>query len=356
LPKFRVALSADFLKPDGSPALADFNLEPLRSNKRVELGTVRALDDVIPASELEHYDALILLAHQLRGSSLPQSRRLGVVARFGVGYDTVDVEALADTGVATVITPGGVQRPVAVGILAFVLALMHRLLAKDKLARRGAPGFLDPAAPIGIGITGKTLGTIGLGNIGSEMVRIMRPLGLTFVAHDPNVEDARARELGVSLVDLETVFRASDILTINCPLTDSTRGLVNAARLAMMKPTAFLINTARGAIVDQAALTEALLARRIAGAGLDVFDPEPLRSDDPLLGLDTVVLAPHSVAMTDELISQCGALVIRAVLDVMHGREPQGIVSRRAVEHPEWRRRLDDNRANFGGDAQKGPV
>jgi phosphoglycerate dehydrogenase-like enzyme len=356
LPKFRVALSADFLKPDGSPALADFNLEPLRSNKRVELGTVRALDDVIPASELEHYDALILLAHQLRGSSLPQSRRLGVVARFGVGYDTVDVEALADTGVATVITPGGVQRPVAVGILAFVLALMHRLLAKDKLARQGAPGFLDPTAPIGIGITGKTLGTIGLGNIGSEMVRIMRPLGLSFVAHDPNVDDARARELGVSLVDLETVFRASDILTINCPLTDSTRGLVNAARLAMMKPTAFLINTARGAIVDQAALTEALLARRIAGAGLDVFDPEPLRSDDPLLGLDTVVLAPHSVAMTDELISQCGALVIRAVLDVMHGREPQGIVSRRAVEHPEWRRRLDDNRANFGGGVQKGPV
>jgi D-3-phosphoglycerate dehydrogenase len=200
------------------------------------------------------------------------------------------------------------------------------------------------------------LGTIGLGNIGSEMVRIMRPLGLAFIAHDPNVDAARARALGVSLVDLETVFRVSDILTINCPLTDSTRGLVNATRLAMMKPTAFLINTARGAIVDQGALTEALVARRIAGAGLDVFDPEPPRSGDPLFGLDTVVLAPHSVAMTDELISQCGALAIRAVLDVMHGREPQGIVSRRALEHPEWRRRLDDNRARFGGGGQKGPA
>jgi D-3-phosphoglycerate dehydrogenase len=117
----------------------------------------------------------------------------------------------------------------------------------------------------------------------------------------------------------------------------------------MMKPTAFLINTARGAIIDQDALTEALVARRIAGAGLDVFDPEPPRSDDPLFALDTVVLAPHSIAMTDELISHCGALVIQAVLDVMHGREPQGIVSRRAVEHPEWRLRLDDNRARFGG-------
>jgi D-3-phosphoglycerate dehydrogenase len=349
LPKFRVALSADFLKPDGSPAFADFDLEPLRSDKRVELGTVRALDDVIPAAELEHYDALILLAHQLRQNSLPQSRRLRVVARFGVGYDTVDVEALADAGVATVITPGGVQRPVAVGILALILALMHRLPAKDRLARQGAAGFLEPSPPIGVGITGKTLGTIGLGNIGSEMVRIMRPLGLTFIAHDPYVAEAQARDLGVSLVDLEAVFRASDILTINCPLTDSTRGLVNAARLAMMKPTAFLINTARGAIVDQDALTEALVARRIAGAGLDVFDPEPLRSDDPLIGLDTVVLAPHSIAVTDELISQCGALVVQAVLDVMHGREPRGIVSRRAVEHPEWQRCLDDNRATFGG-------
>ena len=309
--KFRVALSADFLKPDGDPALADFSIEPLLSNDRIEVGTVRALDDVIPASELENCDALILFAHQLRRKSLPASGRLGVVARFGVGYDNVDVEALADAGVATVITPGGVQRPVAVGILALILALTHRLLAKDKLARQGGPGFLDPSAPIGVGLTGKTLGTIGLGNIGSELVRIMRPLGLTFLAHDPHVDAAQASQLGVDLVDLETLFRASDILAINCPLTASTRGLVNAERLALMKPSAILINTARGAIVDQVALTEALIARRIAGAGLDVFDPEPPPADDPLLRLDSVVLAPHSVAMTDELISQCGALVIQ---------------------------------------------
>jgi phosphoglycerate dehydrogenase-like enzyme len=184
----------------------------------------------------------------------------------------------------------------------------------------------------------------------------MRPLGLTFIAHDPKVDAATAQELGVGLVDLETVFRASDIVTVNCPLTDATRGLVSAARLSLMKPTAFLINTARGAIVDQRALTEALMARRIAGAGLDVFDPEPPRSDDPLLGLDTVVLAPHSIAMTDELIDRCGALAVKAVLDVMHGREPRAVVSRRAVEHPEWRRRLDDNRRKFGSGAQIGPA
>jgi phosphoglycerate dehydrogenase-like enzyme len=281
----------------------------------------------------------------MRRSSLPASRRLAVVARFGVGYDSVDVEALADEGVATVITPGGVARPVAVGILALVLALANRLMAKDRLARRGGDGFADLC--VGVGLTGKTLGTIGVGNIGAEMVRIMRPLGLQFIAHDPNVGAATAQQLGVRLVDLDTLFGASDIVTVNCPLTPATRGLVNAERLARMKPTAYLINTARGAIVDQQALTEMLAARRIAGAGLDVFDPEPPDADDRLLGLDNVVLAPHSIALTDELVAGCGALAIQAVIDVMNGREPQAIVQRRVVEHPQWLKRLAANRARF---------
>jgi phosphoglycerate dehydrogenase-like enzyme len=346
--RFRVALSADFLKPDGSPALDGFDLSPLRQDPRIDLDYVAAVDDVIPAAALEDHDALILYGHQMRGSSLPKSGRLAVVARFGVGYDSVDVEALADEGVATVITPGGVARPVAVGILALILALANRLMEKDRLARRGSDGFADLSAGIGVGLTGKTLGTIGLGNIGAEMVRIMQPLGLNFIAHDPHVDAARARQLGVRLVDLDTLFGASDIVTVNCPLTPATRGLVNAERLARMKPTAYLINTARGAIVDQRALTEMLAARRIAGAGLDVFDPEPPDADDRLLGLDNVVLAPHSIALTDELVAGCGALAIQAVIDVMHGREPQAIVQRRVVEHPQWLKRLAANGARFG--------
>jgi phosphoglycerate dehydrogenase-like enzyme len=349
---FRIALSADFLKPDGSPALADFDLAPLRADPRIHLGYVPAIADIIPASALEDYDALILYAYQMRRSSLPNSRRLGVVARFGVGYDSVDVDALADSGVATVITPGGVAHPVAVGILALILALTSRLTVKDRLARRGAKGFADlSVAGIGVGLTGKTVGTIGLGNIGTEMVKIMRPLGLRFIAHDPNVSTATANQLGVRLVDLDTVFRSSDIVTVNCPLNPATRGLVNARRLALMKPTAYLINTARGPIVDQRALTEMLVNERIAGAGLDVFDPEPPDIDDRLLSLENVVLAPHSIALTDELIAGCGALTIQAVIDVMRGREPPSIVEPRVLEHPQWVKRLAANRARFGENA-----
>ena len=344
---YRVALSADFLKPDGSPALADFDTTPLHAEPGVEVGYVEAVNDIIPNSALESYDALILFAYQMRHTSLPSNGRLGVVARFGVGYDSVDVEALANAGVATTITPGGVQRPVAVAILALVLALSNRLLTKDRLARRGVDGFTDPSAPIGTGLTGKRLGTIGLGNIGTDMVNIMRPLGLDFIAYDPAVSIERAHDLGVRLVDLDTVFRDSDIVTINCPLTAETRGLVDAKRLALMKRGAILINTARGPIVDQVALTEALVSGRLAGAGLDVFSPEPPQADDPLLKLDNVVLAPHSLAMTDELVRACGALTIESVLDVMHGREPKAIVQRRVTSHPAWIERLVRNRARL---------
>ncbi len=349
MPRFRVALSSDFLNPDGSPAFPDFDLAPLAADDRIEIGYVDAVDDVLPASALESYDALILFAYQMRKKSLHPNGRLGVVARFGVGFDSVDVESLAAEGVATVITPGGVARPVAVGILAFVLALTGKLMVKDRLARAGASGYADRSGQIGVGLTGKTLGSLGLGNIGAEMVRIMQPLGLTFIAHDPNVDEAAARALGVRLVGLEELFRESDFVTVNCPLSPATRGIVNAERLALMKPTAFLINTARGPIVDQPALTAALQARRIAGAGLDVFNPEPPSSDDPLLKLDNVVLAPHAIAMTDELFALCGALDIEAVLDVMHGREPKAIVDRRVTNHPAWQKRLAANRDKFGG-------
>jgi phosphoglycerate dehydrogenase-like enzyme len=346
--KFRVALSGDFLMTDGSAAFPDFDLEPLRSDPRIEIGYVNAINGIIPPAELETYDALILFAYQMRRSSLPADRRLGLVARLGVGYDSVDVEALADEGVATVITPGGVARPVAVGILTLILNLAGKAFIKDELARRGAQGFAERSKHMGSGLTGKTVGSIGLGNIAAEMARIMRPLEFRFLAHDPFVSSQLASELGVELVSLETLFRESDFVTVNCPLTLQTRGLVNAERLAMMKQTAFLINTARGPIVDQRALTAALQSGRISGAGLDVFDPEPPAADDPLLSLDDVVLAPHSIAMTDELFARCGALDIEAVFDVMHGREPIGIVDRRVTGHPEWKRRLDRNRKRFG--------
>ncbi len=335
---FRVAIDGDFKKPDGSPAYPDFDTTPLTSRTGVEVVHVD-LGAETPAQVAEEYDALILLARRFgRASARPS--RLGLVARFGVGYDTVDVPACTEAGIAVTITPSGVRRPVAVAILTFVLALAGRLMQKDRLTRMGPAGYAQRSEHMGVGLIGRTLASVGIGNIGAEMFRLARPLDLRFMAYDPYADPAVAAELGVQLVDLPTVFREGDFVTVNCPLTPETRHLVNAERLALMKPTAFLINTARGPIVDQAALVAALQARRIAGAGLDVQEQEPPDPNDPLLSLDNVILAPHSLCWTDQCFGGIGASAVRSVLDLMHGRVPEGLLNREVLQHPRWRAKV----------------
>lgn len=351
MPKFRVALSGDFVKPDGSPAFPMFDLAPLRSARDVEVGYVAPVDGTMPAAGLEGYDALILLGAHFKRASIPNDGRLAVVARFGVGYDSVDVDACTDHDIAVVITPDGVRRPVAVAILTFIFALAGRLLVKDALTREGPAGFAKKADHMGIGLVGRVLGSIGIGNIGAEMFRLAKPLDMTFIAHDPYADPRIAAQLGVALVGLEDVFRRADFLTVNCPLAPQTRHIVNAERLALMKPTAFLINTSRGPTVDQAALTEALKAQRIAGAGLDVLDPEPPRADDPILGLDNVVFAPHALCWTDQCFAGIGASDVRAVLDVMRARTPVGVVNKGVLESPAWQARMEHYRARFKAEA-----
>ena len=336
---FHVALSGDFKKPDGSPTYPHFDIEPLRSAAGV---SVSYLDSANPlrAEQLEDFDALILLAHRFDQTSVPRSGRLSVVARFGVGYDTVDVEACTKAGIALVITPDGVRRPVAVSIVTLMLALTGKLMVKDRLTREAAAGFAKRSDHMGFGLVGRTLGSLGVGNIGAELFRLVKPFDMRLLAHDPFVDPALARELGIELVGLDDLFRRSDVLSVSCPLTPDTRHIVNAERLGLMKPDAYLINTARGPIVDQKALTEALTAGRIAGAGLDVLEQEPPDPDDPLLRLDNVILAPHALCWTDQCFAGNGAADVRAVLDVQHGRVPTGVVNRAVLEDSAWRERL----------------
>lgn len=345
---FRVALSGDFRKPDGSPTYPDFDLAPLKNAPNVEMVFLESANP-LRADQLEDFDALILLAHRFSADSVPKSGRLAVVARFGVGYDTVDVPACSKAGIALVITPDGVRRPVAVSIITFILALTGKLLIKDGLTRQAAAGFAKRSDHMGVGLVGRTLGSIGIGNIGAEMFRMARPFDMKFIAHDPFADKKMASELGIELVSLEDVFRRSDIVSVSCPLSPETHHLVNAERLALMKPTAYFINTARGPIVDQKALTKVLQECRIAGAGLDVLEQEPPDPDDPILKLDNVILAPHALCWTDQCFAGNGAADVKAVLEVQHGREPRGIVNKDVLKHPDWQKRLSDFASRFGG-------
>jgi phosphoglycerate dehydrogenase-like enzyme len=335
---FRVAIDGAFTKPDGTPTYPDFDLSPLRAAPGVEVETVQLGEECRPEA-LAGFDALILLLARFTRASVPPagSGRLRLIARFGVGYDTVDVAACTDAGIALTITPCGVQRPVAVAILTLLLALAGKLMDKDRLTRLGPDGYAKRSDFMGTGLIGRTLASIGVGNIGSEMFRITAPLGMRFIAHDPYVDPAVPAGLGVTLTDLETVFREGDFVAVNCPLSPETHHLVDAGRIALMKQTAYLINTARGPIVDQAALTEALVARRIAGAGLDVQQQEPPDREDPLLRLDNVILTPHALCWTDQCFAGIGAAAIRSVLDVAQGRVPGGLVNQAVLGSPRWK-------------------
>lgn len=338
--KFRVGLSADFRNADGSPTFRDFDLAPLINDPRVEVSFLEP-EAVLSCRQLEDIDALILLAHRFDRGSVPNSGRLGVIARFGVGYDTVDVKACTDAGIALVITPESVRRPVAVSILTLMLALTGKLTIKEKLTRAGAAGFQQRGAHMGVGLVGRVFGSLGAGNIGAEAFRLAKPFDMTFIAHDPFSDAEVMAELGVELVGIEDLFRRSDILSVSCPLTDATRHIVNAEMLALMKPASYLINTARGPVIDQKALTKVLQERRIAGAGLDVLEQEPPDPSDPMLALDNVILTPHSLCWTDQCFAHQGTLDIQAVLEYCEGRAPTGtIVNRAVLDGQPWAERI----------------
>ena len=264
--------------------------------------------------------------------------RLKLVSRHGVGYDSVDVAAMTRAGVVVANTPHAVRRPVATIALLFILALSHRLFAKDRITREGNwPAKLDL---MGTGLTGRTLGVIGAGGIGKELLRLCKPFDFKLLVADPYAQTLELEHLGARHVKLDELMREADFVVVACLLNEETRGLVGARELALMKPTAYFINVARGPIVDEKALTEALAAGRIAGAGLDVFEEEPTPADNPILKLDNVIATPHALCWTDELFGNIARTAIGAVLAVHAGRRPEFVVNPAALAHPRAKRWL----------------
>jgi phosphoglycerate dehydrogenase-like enzyme len=231
-----------------------------------------------------------------------------------------------------------VRRPVASSALCFLLALAHKLPAKDRLTRAGR--WADRMDHQGIGLAGRTLGVIGLGNIGREVFRLAAPLEMRHVGHDPHVPADQAAAVGILWLGLDELLAAADFVVVCCALTAQTHHLLDARRLARMRSTSYLINVARGPIVDQAALTRVLQEKRIAGAALDVFEQEPIDPRDPLLSLDNVILAPHAICWTDECFLGNGRSACQSIVDFASGRVPKHVVNREVLNHPALRGKL----------------
>ncbi len=345
---FRVGLSAKILSEDGQLMIPEVDLSPLLNNPSID---VVSLPD-IGTGDLTHamvndLDAVVLFLEKVGDHTFRPEQRIRLIARYGVGYDTVDVESCTAHNVALAIAPDGVRRPVATTVIAFLLALSLRLIEKDRLARDTPHGWNIKTQFNGIGLVGRTLGGVGIGNIGAETFRLAQPFGLRFIAHDPFVDPKVARELNIELVELDEVFRQSDFVTINCPLNEKTRGLVNKARLNLMKQTAYLINTARGPIVDEAALITALRDRTIAGAALDVLIDEPPNPKNALLAMDNVILAPHALCFTDQCMAGLGKADIDACLAIMAGEAPKAVVNKEVLEQPAFKSALLNYKDRF---------
>lgn len=335
---FRVGLTRDFLNPDGSLGFGDIGLDLLDGADGVDWEFLRYNSLELVAEQIHDYDALMVLGPRVTAETFAGVERLSLVARFGVGYDNVDVEACTQSGVALTITPEGVRRPVATSVLTLLLALSHKLLVKDRLTREGR--WSERLNHMGRGLTKRTLGVIGLGNIGREVFRLAAPLSMRHLATDPHVKLQAVADESVALVDLDTLLRESDFVVVCCALNEETHHLLNAERLALMKSTAYLINVARGPIIDQRALTAALLESKIAGAGLDVFEQEPVELDDPILKLDNVILTPHALCWTDECFLGNGTSAIGSILDVAAGRVPQYVVNPQVIDLPSFQKKL----------------
>jgi phosphoglycerate dehydrogenase-like enzyme len=281
---------------------------------------------------------VIVLTPSVTAKSLSESGDLLAIGRFGVGYDAVDVKACTEADVVAFITAGAVDRPVAEATVGWMIALTHHVRTKDQLVRTGR--WDERSKFMGRELRDRTLGIIGLGGIARQVLTLLKGWAMNQpLVFDPFLSPAAAEEAGVRLVGLDELVQSADFVSIHCPLTEKTRGLLGRRELSMMKPSAYLLNTARGGIVDEDALYDLLKSGKIAGAALDCFAEEPVVKPHRFGELDNVLLAPHSIAWTDELFRDIGRAACQGMLDLSLRRKPRGVLNPQVFERPTFQQK-----------------
>jgi D-3-phosphoglycerate dehydrogenase len=291
---------------------------------------VRIASDITAATlarEIRDVSGLLVRTAMIPASVVEAGQALKVIARYGVGYDNIDVAAATRRKIPVCITPRANAVSVAEHVLALILALTKKIIPYDRAVRknnweiRNSYGAVD--------LDGKILGVIGMGRTGNLVCRKAKAaFNMEVLVYSPRSSREMIEEAGGKKVyGIPELLKVSDIVTLHVSLTEETRGLIGEAEFHMMKPSAFLINCARGAVVNEGTLFRALKEGIIAGAGLDVFDPEPPKDDNPLFGLTNVVLSPHTAGLTAECVMRMATQAAQAIMDVLEGRRPEGVVN-----------------------------
>lgn len=292
-------------------AIALDALTPLSADPRFNLTVKTGLKGDELRDAIAGADAvLVRSATKITRDSLSRADRLKVIGRAGVGVDTIDVDAATERRIPVLTAPAGNTVSAAELTMALLLALARRVPAADRSMRAGE---WDRKSFNGVELYGKTLGLVGAGRIGGEVAIRARAFGMRVMVFDPFLNPDRATALGVETAELDEILEHADVLSVHVPLTDETHGLIGEAQLAKLKPSAFVLNVARGGVVDEDALLKALQSKKLAGAALDVYSSEPLPADHPFRTLPNVVLTPHLGASTAEAQQNVAIEIAEAV-------------------------------------------
>ncbi|MBI2843815.1 MAG: D-glycerate dehydrogenase [Armatimonadetes bacterium] len=351
---FSVFYTGDYLDEAGKIAYPEIGLDLLEDVPYIRCGFLWDLkpspgDDgywerlyslEVKPEHILQANALVVFRPWIKASAFSKGAgNLIAVARAGAGYDKIDIAACTENDVAVLNTPDTLAHSTASSALLLMLALAKRLPEQERLARSGC--WDRQSELMGRDLIGLTLGIVGLGKSGSELARLAAPFNMRVIAYSPHADLARAQELGVTLVSsLYELLRESDFISLHCRLDDNTRRFIGETEFKMIKPTAYFINVARGEMVDQRALVRALREWWIAGAGLDVFEMEPLPADDPLTRLDNVILTPHWLPSTHQAARATMSQVADGIRDVSQGKLPKNIVNTDVLDRPGFHEKL----------------
>jgi len=284
--------------------------------------------------EVKGVDALLpLLTDKIDAEVMDAAgKKLKVIANYAVGFNNINVKAATDRGILVTNTPGVLTETTADLTWALLMAISRRIVEADKFLRAGKWKTWEPQLLLGADVHGKTLGIIGLGRIGTGVARRAKGFNMRILTTTPNPNEPNAKEVGAEIVPLEKLLRESDFISIHVPLNERTRGMLGEKQFAMMKPTAFIINTARGEIIDEKVMIRTLQEKRIAGAALDVYEKEPIGVDYALIGLSNVILMPHIGSASRETRDMMAVIAADNIIAVLKGKPAPNPVNPEAMK------------------------
>jgi D-3-phosphoglycerate dehydrogenase len=315
--RYEVCLLKAFIR--ATWLLDSWNLLSKVMDVRLEFADFPFLTGKALSDRMHGEEVFITNEDKVNAEALDDNRNLRLIGTPSAGIDHIDVQAATERGIPVIYSPGGNADSVAEYTFALILAISKRILGADDVLRKGLTPKVESYKPLmGIQLRGKTIGILGVGSIGSRVATIARAFGMDVLLYDPGILPTRLEQFG-RVAELEELLKASDFVTVHTPLTNQTRGMLGPEHFRMMKNTAFFVNTARGKIVNEPALIDALKERAIAGAALDVQASEPLSRESPLLTLDNVIVSPHIASYTREAQAYCDRIVQEEVINFAKG-------------------------------------